>query len=130
MSSNTESSQRELREQVIDVLARRGVTGHLEDNSDPTLDAGPPGQGARDSEDKDGQQAVLDTLKEKYTLETLNTDTEVQAEIDALERRIKIVGDRAPEHVAGLRVERDALEAVKGGRRVTRWSGVRRQINP
>lgn len=110
MSSNTELSQAEGREQVLDVLRRRGVSDHLEDQDD------------------EDQTAIVDTLAENYSLATLNKDTEVQAEIDALDRRIRLLGDRTPEHVSTLRAERDALEAVKGGRRVKNWGGVRRQV--
>lgn len=114
-NTNDETTeQTELRNEFLDSLERRGLEDHVE--------------GERETLSESDSAGPVDTLKANYELDMLNKDTEVQAEMDALQQRITLFEERTPEHVEALRAKKDALEQLKGGRRTRDWDSVRRQL--
>lgn len=110
MSTNSNDEIEEKRDVLKDVLARRGIdtTDEVADGDDPAV--------------------TVDTLKAEYDLETLNKDTEIQSEIEDINRRIDALESRTPKHVEALRAKRDTLETLQGGWRFQDWGSVRREM--
>ncbi|WP_066411697.1 hypothetical protein [Halorubrum aethiopicum] len=85
----------------------------------------------REKANSDGDTSpavVVDTLKEEYDLDTLNSNSEIQAEIDTLQRRIDLMKGRTPEHAEELEDKKAALETLKNSLHSRSWRSVRQKL--
>ncbi|WP_353634664.1 hypothetical protein ABSL23_03075 [Halobacterium sp. NMX12-1] len=105
MSTNTTDEIEQKRKEFQDALEREQTA---DDDSSPVV--------------------TVDTLKEEYELDTLNSDPEIQREIDTLERRIDLMEERTPEHTEELAEKKAALETLQNSLHSRSWRSVQQKL--